>query len=505
MSEEARQWMMMGLDPNMARRQGMPLTVPVPKEEFDSLADTGLTVEKLEGWIKSFLETSDLAKDGNWRRRNSELVYGLESYIDKQPVWKKAQDAFAKNDYEAAKKALKRVTILAPDDHSAKMNYASALANTSEYKKALKLMKQIRESYDGQADYHVNYAQMLVATDEPDKAIEQLLKALESQPDHLPAMDALSKLGLLTRMYENPRDAQSLVYVRTDDVVTYITGHWDSEERDVAYLLEQMGYHENERRYPIALEAAERALKADANSERAQQGKVAALIGMGNVDGALEAASAYVSAAPDSAAAHVELSKCLSKAGKRDEAKAEIDKALECNPGDQEAIVLKLWPDDRGDLMKVQEALPGIQAHAEAHPDVPGVWRSVARALVVVGNDDEALATFKKAVDLTADDEDLRSEWWAELAAKRRFDDIIRDAEAIGDMPDRDWRLRWNEAEAYRGLGKQMEARACYTAINNDEQLHVDIRKRAKRAVMEMGGGGGATPGEDGAETPAGG
>ena len=43
--------------------------------------------------------------------------------------------------------------------------------------------------------------------------------------------------------------------------------------------------------------------------------------------------------------------------------------------------------------------------------------------------------------------------------------------------------LRWNEAEAYSGLGKQMEARACFTALNFDESLHVDIRRRAKRAA----------------------
>ena len=54
-------------------------------------------------------------------------------------------------------------------------------------------------------------------------------------------------------------------------------------------------------------------------------------------------------------------------------------------------------------------------------------------------------------------------------------------------MATRDWRLRWSEAEAYRAKGKPMEARSCYMQINGDESLHVDIRKRAKRAAMELG------------------
>jgi hypothetical protein len=63
-------------------------------------------------------------------------------------------------------------------------------------------------------------------------------------------------------------------------------------------------------------------------------------------------------------------------------------------------------------------------------------------------------------------------------------------------MAKRDWKLRWQEAEAYLGLGKKLEARGAFSAINYDESLHVDIRKRAKRAVgqIDMGGMPGAEP-----------
>ena len=63
---------------------------------------------------------------------------------------------------------------------------------------------------------------------------------------------------------------------------------------------------------------------------------------------------------------------------------------------------------------------------------------------------------------------------------------VSEDAGKVDNLPDRDWKLRWNEAEAYRGTKKIMEARAVYMQLNADESLHVDIRKRAKRAAMEL-------------------
>jgi hypothetical protein len=94
-------------------------------------------------------------------------------------------------------------------------------------------------------------------------------------------------------------------------------------------------------------------------------------------------------------------------------------------------------------------------------------------------------------VSLAPNDDDLRAELWAELGKQQRYADILRDAGKIEDMGKRDWKLRWNEAEAYAGLEKKVEARAVFSAINFDETLHVDIRKRAKRAVKAIDEGSG--------------
>ncbi len=492
-NEEEQGWMLLPLDEKMARRQGMPLQVPVPKDKFEGLADDGLTGEKLQTWIKDFLENAPVAQDANWRRRQSNIVSGLEGFIDKQPLWEKAQKLFDQNEFEKALKTLRRITIMCPDDHAAMMNYASALANQGDHEKARKTLKRIRDTFDGEPDYHVTVAQVQLALGDNDGAIEQLVTALEHQPDHRAAMDALAKLGVLAAIYENPRDATSLTYVRADSLLDYLKERWDSEERDADYYVEQVGYHDGERRYDVALEAADRAIAAagDEVAERAWIGKLNALRALERFDDALAAAEAFAAKASKSSAAQVELGACLSLLGKEDESKAAIDKALELDPGDQNALVIKYWPQDRGNMMDVQEAVPGLEAYAKEHPEVPGAWRSLARAKLVVRADEEALELFAKAVELAPDDEDLRSEWWGELASKTQYDAIIADSQKLGDMTKRDWRLRWNEAEAYRGLGRLMEARGCYMALNMDEELHVDIRKRAKRAAMEMGTGDG--------------
>ena len=53
------EWMMFGLDPKFARRQGMPERIPVRKENFEAIADKGLKPDDLRKWIEDFLANSE--------------------------------------------------------------------------------------------------------------------------------------------------------------------------------------------------------------------------------------------------------------------------------------------------------------------------------------------------------------------------------------------------------------------------------------------------------------
>jgi len=481
-------WLMIGMDPKMARRQGLPQQIPVPKAEFEGLADKGLNIEQARKWVRSFLTESVPGQDGTWRRRNSNLVSQLEGFIDNAALWEKAQKHFAENDYPKAIAVLKRITIMNSDDHAAKLNLASALANTGDYDGALKNFKAIRESFAGDADYHVAVGHVYLRKSDKDNALNEFVLALEAKPDHDAALEAMLQMGILRAIYENPRDAASLTYVRSDSVASYLTGLWDAEPRDAAFFLEQLAYHERESRFDVALAAAERAAKAagEAGSEKAELSRVAALRALGRNDEALAAAEAYAARAPRSAGALVEKAKTLGAMGRNEDSLAAVGAALAIDPGDLEALMYRYWPSDRNDIKRIGDAMPELQKFAEAHPEAAGAWRTLTRAYLATGRIDDAMELFQKALGLTPADDDLRAEYWSELGRHQRYAEILADAAKITDMAQRDWKLRWNEAEAYAGLGKKLEARAAFSAINFDDRLHVDIRKRAKRAVKSI-------------------
>lgn len=485
MSEQG-DWVLIGLDEKMARRQGIPARMPVPRGEFEGLADKGLSIDAARKWIKDFLTNSELGKSGVWRKQNSTLVSQLEAFLDKAPLWERAQKAFSERDYEKAISALKRIVTMDPEDHAARLNLASAQANLGDHAAALKSFQSIRKTFEGDPDYHVAVGHVHLAMQKRDAALDEMVLALEAKPDCQPALDAMVQLGVLVPIYENPRDAASLIYVRSDAVLSYLTGQWDAAPRDGAFYLEQLAYHEREGRHDVALAAAERAIAAGAEGERAHLARIAALRSLGRGDEALAAAEAYVKQSPSSSGAWVELAQCLSQVGRGEEAPAAIERALENDPGDLTALSLRFWPSDPTDIQKVNDAIPALAAFVAAHPESAGARRSLARAELVVGRIDDALAGFAAAVALAPEDDDLRAEYWSELGKQQRFQEIIDDAAKLPNMSKRDWKLRWNEAEAYAAVGKKMEARAAFSAINFDESLHVDVRRRAKRAVKAM-------------------
>lgn len=491
---EQEEWLLIGLDEKMARRQGLPPRLPVPRAEFEGLAEKGLSIDIARKWIKDFLTTSEPGKSGEWRKKNSNVVSSLEAFVDKAPLWERAQQAFAANDYEKAISSLKRITAMDPEDHAAKLNLASAQANTRDFTGALKSFQAIRKTFEGDPEFHVAVGHVHLAMENRDAALSEMVLALEAKPDCQPALDAMVQMGVLRPIYENPRDGSSLLYVRADAVLEYLTGQWDAEPRDVAFFLEQLAYHEREARHDVALAAAERAIAAAEKAEgappsvaeRAELARVAALRALGRGADALAAIEAYAARAPSSAGAQVELAKSLAATGRGDDARAAVERALALDPGDLEAIALRFLPEDRNDLQKMHAAFPALKEFVDAHPESAGARRSLARSELAIGREDDALASFAKAVSLAPADDDLRAELWGELGKQQRYQEILDDAAKLTDMAKRDWKLRWNEAEAYLGLGKRIEARACFSALNFDESLHVDVRKRAKRAISAM-------------------
>jgi tetratricopeptide (TPR) repeat protein len=477
---EGTDWLLLGLDEKLARRQGVPAKVPVPKADFEGIAEHGLQMDQLKKWITSFLAVAP----PSWRTENAQQASTYDRFLAKVDLWAKAQGAFAKQDFKTAISTLKLIANLDPDDHAAKMNLGSALASTGDHATALKHLETIRPTFEGEADYHSTLGQLYAAVGKRDQAVDELVLALEAKPDHHAALEMMKQLGILLAIYENPRDAASLTYVRSDAIVEYLTSVWEKEPRDTAFYLEQAVYHANEGRHGVALAAAERAAKAAGGpNERAETTKIAALRALGRTDEAIASARALIEQDPKSSAAQVELAQALEAKGDAAGAKAAVDEALRLEPGNLMALDLAFWPRKRDDIGVIEKATAPLKEYAEKHPTASGAWRSLARAKLAIGSVDEGLLLFKKATELAKDDDDLRAEYWTELGRQTRYAEILEDAATLSDMPRRDWKLRWNEAEALVRAGKKIEARAAFSQINFDKTLHVDVRKRALRAA----------------------
>lgn len=482
------EWVLIALDEILAKRQGLPTQVPVPKAEFEGLAEKGLPIANVRKWVTAFMG-SPLARSGQWRSANGALAARLQAFTGKAEFWERAQKAFEKNDFPGAIAALRMVTRVDANDHAAKMNLASALANTGAHADALKIYEEITPTFVGDADFFVTLAHVHLNLGDQQKAAEHLATALEADPGNKAAMDAMVKLGVLVPIYEDPHDAGSLVYLRADALLPALEETWDAAPRTAAYYLDQMVYHEADHRPAIALAAAERALGASPSPKEEERARVAHATALRTLGRGAEAEAevrAQLEKTPDAVWALVELGACLRAQGKKDEANEALDRALAITPGDQLALSLRFWPDTPGDVQAVGEAIPALAEFAAKHPNDAGVLWSLARAKVAVGSDDEARDTFARAVALAPDDDDLRAEQWAELGRQRKLDEIIAESQKLGDLGKRSWKLRWNEAEAYSALGKKLEARACFSAINHDESLSVDVRKKARRAVREL-------------------
>lgn len=490
MSEDAGDWLLISLDEKLAKKQGVPTRVPVPKGEFESLADKGMSVEQMRGWVNKFITTSPAMHNANWRTQNAALARAFEVFVAKKDGWAKAQNAFAKNDFKAAVGALRMISNIDPNDHCAKLNLASALASSGDHGAAIAQLDAIVDTWGDDADFHVTRANVLIALQRRDDAVGAAADALERDPTFKPALDLLKTLGVLTAVYEDPKDAASLTYVRTDKVVEHMESIWAAAPRDVDYYLQQAAYHQMDKRPGVALAAADKAiaLGGDAPDARAVSSRITALRDLGRKDEALAAARAQVDRAP-SGDARVDLARCLLAANKVAEANAEFERAIEADPGNLLALDLLWWPAERHDLEQLQAAIPKLEAHAEAHAGSAGAWRMVARARLAIGDGEKAMALFEKAVALAPADDELRAEWWAELVRHGKADAVLADAEKLGDTKTHDWKLRWNQAEAFASLGRKIEAQAVFAGINHDETLHVDVRKRAKRAAMNAAGG----------------
>ncbi|MBN2194419.1 MAG: tetratricopeptide repeat protein [Polyangiaceae bacterium] len=473
------EWVLIQLDEKLAKRSGMPPQVPVPKAEFEALGDRGLTQQEVRKNVQAFAT----AAAATLRSKDPNLAKRFDAYLAKQTFWQKAEGALAQQDMPTAIRLLRTITQVDADDYAARQSLATALLAAQETEEAMKLFAAMGDVWSGVPDYHVTFGQACLAAERRDDALEQFVLALEAQPDFRPAMDALVALGVLVRIYEDPRDAGSLVYVRQDSLISYLESQWDETPLSVDEYLLRAADHENEGRFAAMLAAAERALRAAPENPTSQLTSVRALRLLGELGRATETARGFIEQSPTSAALEAELAKCLLATNDQAGAEAAIDRALAVDPGELTALGMRFPSAPDTDLEQIQQTLPALEQYVAEHEQSAGAWRALARARSRANAEDASLEAYLEALELAPQDDDLRGEYWTALVRWGRFDAVLEQAGKQEGLPRRDWKLRWAEAEALLGRSRGMEARAAFMSINADATLHIAVRARAKRAL----------------------
>jgi tetratricopeptide (TPR) repeat protein len=478
------EWVVLNLEAKQAKQHGMPEKLPIPKDQFEATGTKGLTHDAAVGWVSKFL-----AEAGpSLRQKEPATAKRYDAYIAKMKFWQDAQKAFTRRDFNKAASLLQLVSNVDKEDYAAKHSLATVNAAMGNHETAIRVFTEIAEVWNGAADYHVAFANALLAAGQREPAIEQFVLALEADPECRPAMEGLVTLGLLVKVYEDPLDPKSLTFIRRDALLDYLTSEWDRSPRPVEFLLRVGAYHESERRYDVALAASERISSSDPDNEAGVLLRASALRHLERTDDARSALSNYLKAHPRFPSVLAQLASLELARGDKSLADKLLGEALEADPGHLTALQLRFFGDlDTPSLERAQEVLPLIDAYVEEHPNHANPQRLLGRILLQINNEERALAALEAAARLAPGDDDVLAEYLNALLRYGQFQSIIDEVGSLADLGKRDWRLRWSEADAYLGLGKKMEARAAFTAINADESLHVAVRARAKRAVESIG------------------
>lgn len=479
----ADEWVLIELDEKVSRMNGLPRRVPAPKAEFESIAESGFAIPRLKKWISAFLTAAPSA----WRSQNADLAKSYDRFIAKADFWERGLAALSKRDVAGAIAAFKMIASVDPDDHAARLNLGLAYAQSGDATLAKKAFEAVRTSYEGDPDYHVAYGQAHLTTGDKDAAADEFALALEAKPDNMDALRALAGLGFLVAVYEDPKDAASLTFLRAGAELDSLKELWDQAPRDGRYYIDQLEYHASEGRHAVALAAAERAA-ANASvevSERAELGRAAALRQLGRPGEAAEALSAALAKMPASSLLRVEQARVLFALGREADANRDLDTVLSADPGFMEALALR-FPLERILSEASGGLLVDLARWAEGHPTAAGAWLWLGLHQRKAGGEDEALETLRKAALLAPGDDAVRSAYWTELGRSAKWQAVLDDAATL-EMKSRAWTVRWNEAEALSALGRKVEARAAYGALNADESLPIEVRKRAKRAATRVG------------------
>jgi tetratricopeptide (TPR) repeat protein len=186
----------------------------------------------------------------------------------------------------------------------------------------------------------------------------------------------------------------------------------------------------------------------------------------------------HLELAPSSSLGHTNRANVLLALGRSAEAHAAARRALTLDPNDVSSIQVLVAGDDgpAAALERTKQLAAEVKGW--------GVLRVAGDLAATLGDDTTAVAYWKQAMALGADDATIAN-LLAQLGQVGRIDELVAIADELPRLSDRDPGLRWNVASGYEAAGREAEARIVFASIAHDAGAAPDVRAAAQAKLDE--------------------
>ena len=300
-----------------------------PQLEFFQPRTLVNTIHKNIAGLAKYRERSTpyLANYGRTMSDKIEVRKRIDLYFDATQKLIEGQIEYAKGEYEKAVGVLNQAIAINPDDYTIRSNLGAAVALASkDYQKELeqteKVLKQALQSNPRDVQKQVELGITYELQGELAKAANAFEEALKYDPNR---PELYSLLGPIYERQERYDEALR-TYHRLEEL----------EPNLPAIIFGAMAsiYHFHKEMLPEALQYAQKALAADANSWRVHNLLGAIYTDKKEFGGAVDAFKAAMRLAPNEPMPHSDLAKAYLAQGRYDEALKSVDTAMRLAPRD---------------------------------------------------------------------------------------------------------------------------------------------------------------------------
>jgi tetratricopeptide (TPR) repeat protein len=465
------EWGIVQADEHWAEVQGLPVRFPAKPSVAKTYGD--VDPDQVLAWAREF--AAKYPQDA--------MAKSLAPFLRKGALLDQVVPALENGQWDKARPLLEEILSLYPGDVRMRLNLGTALRHLGDLQGSLEQYRRCEDVMGNDDQFLVNRARTFEALGEKDRAIADYEKGLELRPNDREILESLARLGAYVVAYADVSDPSSKGYVKSSIYEARTLEQWNRHIGDVKYMLEQAHGHLLDKRPHLALAAADRALKFQANNADAWLYRGIALFKLKRLEEAETTIRHHLELLPQSAWGYANLAKVIWLLQGRTAALPYLEKALELNPNDEESLATLVLPEEEAggytaSIAKTREWIA-------RHPDAWGPWSVLAQLYLNVRSRENALAAFAEAARRNANDSVLE-DYFGLLGVARRYAKLCAIADQITDLPQRSFGLRWNVARGYAAAGRESDARRILEQMANDQKLIPQWKEMVLEALAEF-------------------